>query len=155
MRSLATILLLFLMTQLAHAQLNRWSFDDLDSLQAVEERDVMVFLKADWCRYCKVMENSVFQDESISRELNESYWLVTFDGESERPVSFLGKTYQFRPTGLKTGIHELAGYLGEIDGKIAFPTLVVLKPEGEIVFQYSSFLNKKQMLLLMRELAAR
>ena len=155
MRSLFTISMLFLSIQLAHAQLNRWTFNELDSLQHVEERDVMVFLKADWCRYCKVMENSIFQDEAVSRELNNKFWLVTFDGESDLPVSFMGKTFQFKPTGLNTGIHELAEYLGGINGKVSFPTLVVVKPNGELIFQHNSFLNKKQMLLLTRELALR
>ena len=92
-----TISMLFLSIQLANAQLNRWTFDELDSLQAVEERDVMVFLKADWCRYCKVMENSVFQDEAVSRELNNKFWLVTFDGESKLPVSLWERHFGSNP----------------------------------------------------------
>ena len=152
MRKLAVISLLLISFQWAQAQLKSWSFNDLDSLQGVEQRDIMIFMKAEWCKFCKVMENKVFQEKEVSDMLNESFWVVIFDGESNEQVRFRGKTYSFLPTGNNTGVHEFAVYLADSSGKVSYPTLAVISPEEGIIFRYHSFLNKRQMLELGKHL---
>ena len=39
-----------------HAQPRRVSFAELDSLQRVEQRNVLVFIHTDWCKYCQILK---------------------------------------------------------------------------------------------------
>lgn len=152
MKYLLTISLILLTLVQVKAQVRSNSFDELDSLQSVESRDIMVFLRTDWCKYCKTMERSVFSQKELGQRINDNFWFVAFDGESQSPITFMAKQYEFKPTGLETGIHELAEAIGTIDGQVSFPSLVVIKQSGEVVFQFSGFLNKKRMVVLLDQL---
>lgn len=121
--------------------LQHYDFGDLDALQAEEARPVFVFFQADWCRYCKAMEQTTFRQPDIIQDLNERFYFVSFNGESQSPVSFGGRTYHFRPTGRRTGTHDLASHLGRIDGKLIYPILVILDQRYEIQFRYAGFLD--------------
>lgn len=152
MKWLLTISLILLPLFQVKAQVRSNSFDQLDSLQSVEPRDVMVFLRTDWCKYCKTMERSVFSQKEVGQRINDNFWFVAFNGESQSRITFMGKQYEFKPTGLETGIHELAEAIGTIDGQVSFPSLVIIKPSGEVVFQFSGFLNKKRMVVVLDQL---
>lgn len=155
MKKFLIISLMILGLEQSYAQLNTWSFESIDSLQKVEERDVMVFLHAPWCRYCKVMERSVLANKQVQEALNNNFWFVSFNGESEESIEFMGQSFHFRPTGKGTGIHQLAEAIGTVDGKVSFPTVVILSADGEIRFQHNAMLNKKQMLVLSSQLTER
>lgn len=153
MKWLLTISLIVLTAQLSCAQVKSWRFDQLDSLQKVEARDVMVFLTADWCKYCKTMERKVFSDQSVGEKINDDYWFIQFNGESQETITFRGEEYNFRPTGLDIGVHELAEAIASVDGEVSYPTLVVIQPSGDITFQHGGFLNKKSMVMILDQLA--
>ncbi len=134
------------------AQEEHVTFQMLDSLQQVEKRKVMVFIHADWCRFCKVMKTKVFTDKQVASRITKDYYFVSFDGESKEPIEFRGYQFNFLPTGKKTGVHELAQQLGTIDGKLEYPTLVVLNSDYEIIFQHNAFLRKKELLKITDKL---
>ncbi len=136
---------------LTQAQIYR-QFEDLDSLQRIEQRKVMVFIHTDWCNYCKTMENKVFKEESIQQRLDNEYYFIELNAEQEEPIKFRGYTFKFKPSGPTTGIHELAETLGTINGVLNYPTLVVLNSRYDILFQYDAFLNKKAVRKLMDEM---
>jgi len=150
MRSLFTILLL-LMTFAVKSQgeLQVHSFESLDSLQQQEQRPVLVFIHTDWCKFCKAMKARVFTDEKVQATLDNEFYFVMLDGESRAPIKFRGHTFNFRPTGNNVGVHELAEAIGTIEGKLEYPTLVVMNSTYEILFQHAAFLNKKQLLRVL------
>ncbi|MXV37969.1 thioredoxin fold domain-containing protein [Flavobacteriaceae bacterium Ap0902] len=125
------------------SQLKEYSFPEIDSLQQVEPRKTVVFIHTSWCTYCSMMNKSVFGDEKIADILNEKYYYVPLDAEGEKNIDFAGKTFKFIPNGMNTGIHELATALGTIDGKLSYPTLVILNEKYEIVFQYGGLLDRE------------
>jgi thioredoxin-related protein len=100
--------------------LKKYDFHQLDSLLSLEERPIAVFLHADWCKFCKNMKQTTFQNKEVIALLNNNYYFFSFDG-------------------------ELASSLGTINGELAFPTFVILNSEYEIIFQYNSFLTGTDM----------
>ena len=134
---------------LPRESLNHYPFDQLDSLQQVEPRPVAVFLHAPWCRYCRNMEQTTFADPQVISRLNESYYFVSFDGESQAPVHFRGHTFRFLPKGRKSGTHELAQALGAMDGQLVYPAFVILNTKYEVLFQYNAFLSGRDMASLL------
>lgn len=134
------------------AQLNLVQFEQVDSLQKVEKRNVIVFIHTDWCKYCKVMHNKTFKNENVIKLLNDKFYFIDFDAEEKRKIVFNNATFDYKPNGSSSGIHELAVQLGTINGQISYPTLCVLNEKNEIIFQYSSFLNAKDLLKILEKL---
>lgn len=128
------------------------TFSEIDSLQQVAPKPVVVFLHTDWCTICHAMQATTFADERVVQMLDESFYFVSFNAESEKPIYFHGHTYRFRPTGLNTGAHELAEQLGKVDGKMAFPTTCILRPRYEVVFRHNSYLGADGMVEVLEEI---
>lgn len=96
------------------------------------------------------MKNTTFLDQKVSELLDTKFYFVSFDGESEQDVNFLGHTFKYKPTGRKTGVHELAEQLGTKNGTVTYPTITFLNQQFEILYQHNAFLsarNLEQMLL--------
>lgn len=142
---LNTLLLFCLFSVNTIAQLNHYSFEQIDSLQQIEARPVVIFIQTDWCQYCKAMEQTTFQNKTIIEQLNSDFYFINFNGEEERDITFRGHIFKFKPTGHHTGVHELAEQLGSINGKLSFPTLCILNEDDEIIFQYGAFLKVKDL----------
>ena len=53
-----------------------YSFQEVDSLQQLSPRPVMVFVHTDWCKYCLMMEETTFKNEELIRELNLNFYCV-------------------------------------------------------------------------------
>lgn len=125
------------------------SFEHIGSLQHKHSRPLVVFISADWCGYCKVMKNKVFKNPSVAQKLAEDFYYTELNGEWPDPIVFSNKTYHFHQTGLGTGTHELATLLGTMEGKLSYPTLVILNADDEILYRYSGYLNSKELLELL------
>ena len=124
----------------ASQKLQQFSFSQLDSLMVIQQRPVAVFLHAEWCKYCKNMEQTTFQNESVTHLLNERYYFISFDGEQKEKVIFNNHTFDYKPNGRNSGTHQLATALGTVEGILAYPTFIILNPKYEIIFQYNGFL---------------
>ena len=133
----------------AQPRLNTVNFEDLPTLQASKEKPVLVFLTADWCRYCKNVEQTSFRDPEIVKQLNEEFYVVIFDIESRKPIEFKGQEYRYKSTGLNTGVHELAEKIGTIEGVLNTPTFVVMDSALNIVFQYGGYMDSQQIKSLL------
>lgn len=145
-KHIAVLCLLLALSNDTIAQPATYSFAAIDTLQQADPRPVVVFIHTDWCRFCSAMKTGTFTDEAVVEVLNEHFYFVDFDGESTRPVIFKGRTYNHKPTGANTGVHELAEVLGSINGKIAYPTLCILNSDYEIIFQHNSFMNADELM---------
>jgi len=123
--TIALIVLFGLLGVRTQAQTNLWtSFEDLTDSLRKERRPVLVFIHTDWCTYCKMMELRTFSDASVASKLQEKFYCVRLNAEETQPITFLQRTYKFKPTGVKTGVHELAQVLGTEKGKLSYPTTV-------------------------------
>ncbi len=134
------------------SQLKKYPFEEIENLQKNHSRNVVIFIHADWCQYCKTMQNTTFKNEKIINLLNEKFYFTELDAEEKRDITFFGKTFRYKPNGKSTGIHELAETLGNIHGKVSYPSIIILNPENEIIFQYDGFLNTEHFLQLLIKL---
>lgn len=133
------------------AQLNRVQFEQIDSLQTMEKRNVIVFIHTDWCKYCTVMKSKTFKNKEVIKTLNEKFYFIDFNAEKKRKIAFNHSTFAFKPNGANSGVHELATELGTIKNQISYPVLCILNSKNEIVFQHNSFLNAKDLLLILEK----
>ncbi|MEM8888801.1 MAG: thioredoxin family protein [Bacteroidota bacterium] len=131
-------------------ELNWTSFEELAELQRKEARPLMVFIHADWCKFCLMQENNTFSDKEIADYLNENYYVLKLNGESKEAIRFLGREYNFTSSGAGTGQHQLAELLGKVEGSLTYPTTVMLSPEFQLKGREVGFLNSDAFIALLR-----
>lgn len=145
------ILLIFaLLPTLGFSQLKSHVIETIPQLQKENPKPVVVFLYADWCRYCKAMENTTLKKKGVVNQLNNNYYFVRFDGEQQEDVTLGGRTYTFKPSGNETGIHELAQALATVDGQVNYPTVVIVNEQFEILYQYAGYMRADEMEKLLK-----
>ena len=132
--------------------LNEYTFEQAQKLQKEDVRPYLIFIYTDWCRYCQGMKMTTFLDKDVIKTLNEDYYFVFLNAEEQRDIHFSGTTFVYQPTGIKTGIHELAEALGTIEGELNYPSTVILNARDEIVFQFGAYLSKKELLRVLNRL---
>ncbi|WP_231374035.1 thioredoxin family protein [Aureivirga marina] len=143
------LIVVSLLPLLAFSQIKTTTFEQIDSIQKTNPRNIIVFIHTDWCKYCQSMKQTTFKNKKVAQKLNNHFWFIDFNAEEKRDIEFVGHTFKFKPTGRKTGIHELAEQLGTINGKIAYPTLCILNEKYEIIFQYNQFLSEEDLLKVL------
>lgn len=99
-----------------------------------------------------MMENSTFKNSEVIRLLNTDFYFISLDAESKEDIHFNNHNFQFKPNGQNTGIHELATALATIDSQVVYPTVTILEPDFSIVFQKHSFLNAKELLVVLKKI---
>ena len=134
------------------SQIVSQSFEKLHVLQRTQSRFVVVFIHTDWCKYCQAMKNTTFKDKEIAALLNQNFWFVDLNAEEKSDITYNGQTYKFRPTGYNTGIHELVEKFTMPNGEAAYPSICILNPDFEIIFQYNQFLSINDLRLLLNNL---
>jgi len=128
------------------------TFEKADTLMREEARPLLIFLHAPWCRYCEAMKGLTFKNREIQQMLEEDFYFVSFDGESREKVVFGGQSFGFEPSGAGTGTHQLARQLGEVEGRLTYPTLVFVDPEYRILFSWNAFLPPDQLKEVLKKI---
>ena len=124
---------------------NKTSFNDLDRLFAVEDRPVVVFFHAEWCKFCHQMKQTTLSDNGISNSLDSNFYFIPFDVETREDVQYSGQVFSYNPTGTNTGIHEIALELTTIEDQIELPALCVFHSQNEVLFQHNGLMSVEEL----------
>lgn len=151
-RLLIVLMMVFVATIIGSAQLRSHRFEELDSLQNLSPKPVLVFIQTNWCRYCAQMKLTTLKNKQVIQLLNESFYFIPFNAEQKEPVFFAKHRFNYVPTGKNTGYHELAEELATINRSISYPTVSVLNSKNEIIYQYSGMLTTTEMQRLLKKL---
>ncbi|MHA6248207.1 thioredoxin family protein [Pontibacter sp. CAU 1760] len=148
MRFLLILLLSFGLHPKVQAQSIKWTaFEELQAKLRTEKKPLLIFIETDWCKYCKLQQNTTFSDPMLVQELNKNFYCLRLDAEHRQPIRFLNRTYQ--PT--STGYHELAELLAMEGGTVSFPTTLLLDMNLQLYQRFRGFIAAKE---LRRELKA-
>jgi len=132
-----------------YSQLKQYQFEDIDSLQNIEQRNVFVFIHTDWCKYCQLMKNTTLKSRDVVDKLNKNYYFISHNGEEKRNITIDGKIFKYKPTGLNTGMHQLSKEIATLNNTVSYPTICILNPQKEIVFQHNNYLGVKDLLAVL------
>ena len=145
------LIFLFFATQY-HAQLKKYSFAQVEALQKIEERPVMVFVTADWCSYCQMTKIKTFENAEIIKNINEKFYFIELNQNEKETIHFMGKTYQYISNGYKTGSHELAQALTKNNVENLYPTTIVYDRKNQLLFKKQEFLKIEDVVILSKSL---
>lgn len=113
-----------------------YSFNQLDSLQKIEKKNIIVFVSVNWCSYCKAMDQTVFKEPGIIKLLDQQYYLVRLNAEDQTPIVYQKHQFSFNPS---LGFHEMAILLAGKQ-KLTFPSIYILNMDNEILYQHKGFM---------------
>lgn len=124
---------------------------ELERQQKLEPRPVLLFLTAEWCTYCRRVEQTAFKDKKLIDELNTSFYTVLFDIEHREQISWMSQVYRYKPSGVNTGVHSLAEHLGTIDGVLNTPTFIMMDGDLNILYRYGGFMDTEQVYAMLMQ----
>lgn len=140
---------LFMSLQTSKAQTISWTdFESLGDSLRQTPKPLLIFVKAKWCKYCKMQENSTFKDKKLQKVLNENFYCLKLDAESTKTIKFLNRTYQSS----QTAYHQLAEYLAKSKGEVTLPTTLIFDKKFRPVGKWTSFVKSDILLELISKL---
>ncbi|MEL6972496.1 MAG: thioredoxin fold domain-containing protein [Bacteroidota bacterium] len=131
-------------TSLAITDWNAWETKPETEIQG---RKTLVYVYTNWCSLCKKMEAEAFTDSVIQALITDQFTIVGLDAENKEPLNFKGETYEYVRKG-KLGYHELAAHL--LDGRLAFPSVIFLSEEGEVIQTIHAYQGQQHFEMLLR-----
>lgn len=126
---------------------NWLTFEQLEDSLSVKQKKVFIDFTTDWCTYCRKMDKVVFTKPALVKLLNDEYYSVRFDAETNKEVQFGGQTFindQLKKS--RTPVHQIAQLLALRGGQFAPPTLVLLNEEFEVTARYFEYMDSKKLL---------
>ncbi len=107
-----------------------YSWEQATELAKNDKKKLLVFIYSENCNWCKLMEDSTFNEPHIASYINENYYAVKFDAQHKEPISFKGEEYNYVEQKIG-GYHEFAAAL--TGGKLVFPMSVFVDEEGRVL----------------------
>jgi len=136
------------------AKINWLTLEEAQALNKTTPKKIMVDLYTEWCGPCKRMMQETFTDPQLIKYLNENFYAVKFNAESQAPVNFKGKLYsnpKFNPAKSprqRNAVHEYTRTTG-IRG---YPTLIIYNPQVEIIDRIVGMQKASQVMRKLKKL---
>lgn len=105
------------------------TYEEAQKLTAKKPRKIFIDVYTDWCGWCKKMDANTLSDPQIGNYLNEKYYAVKLNAESDKKTTYKGKEMTER---------ELASKVFKATG---FPTTVYLDEKENVLQPISSYLE--------------
>lgn len=114
--------------------------------QKKEPKKILVYFHAQWCPVCKRM-NKTYENQEVAKYINEHYYAVKFDVESNEQVDYQGKTYtnpNYKPNAeIKYGGNGAYNEFPRAMGVRAFPTMVLFDEDGNPITSFPGYFSPK------------
>jgi len=131
-------------------EINWMSFEEAQKAQKKEPRKIFVDAYTVWCGPCKMLDKNTFHNKDVADYVNENYYAVKFNAEGNETINFNGETYT--NPGYDTSKkgrnsqHELSGHFGIR----AYPTLIYLDEEGNLLAPIPGYQTPTQLELYLK-----
>ena len=123
-----------------------FTFSEVEKIYRQNPKPIVVFISTDWCKICHGMKTTSLKNKEVIKLLNKKFYFIKLNGEEKEDITFLEKTFVYKPTGTNTGVHELANELAaDVKKRIAYPTTTILNSNFEIDAQFIGFYNSKKL----------
>jgi thiol-disulfide isomerase/thioredoxin len=119
------------------------NFEQLEDSLVKQPKKVFIDFYADWCVYCKKMEQAAFRDAEVISKLNQSYYAVKMNVESTDTINFGGEVLMNQELGTKRSpVHDMALRLTSRKGRpFSLPAIILLNENFEVEARYFRYLS--------------
>lgn len=123
------------------------SFEQLEDSLAASPKKVFIDFYTDWCTYCRKMDKVVFTKPEVIDLINEQYYAVRFDAESEAAFTFGGKTFvNDQIDQSRNPVHQIAQLLALRGGEFVPPVMLVLDEDFKVTARYFEYMSSRRLL---------
>lgn len=105
-----------------------WSFNSGLEAARRQKKPIVVDFYADWCHWCKVMEETTFADAQISKKLNRDYIAVKIDTQKNETITYQGNNYTPMTFAQAVGVEGL-------------PTVLFLDRDGKPITRLGGYIR--------------
>ncbi|MBP6574631.1 MAG: thioredoxin family protein [Flavobacteriales bacterium] len=129
----------------------KWvSIEEAQTLVKKSPRPIMIDVHTSWCGPCKMLEAKTFSDPRLAEYVNKHFYAVKFNAESGNPVTFKDQVLtnpDFNPanTAGRNGTHQLTYAIANVQGRIAYPTVVYMDSDLNVLAPVQGYLTPDQM----------
>ena len=128
------------------------TFEELETALTRVPKKVLVHFYADWCVYCKKMENKVYTKPDIVEALSKEYYAVKFDVEATDTIHFGGRTFTNENYGKqRVAYHQIPELLtGYSSTDLALPATVILDSTFQIEKRFFRYIPPREMRRILK-----
>jgi len=136
------LLPVFIFSQNKKQKVVALSFVQLQDSMSINPKPVLLKIETDWCVYCKMQEAQILKNDSLQQLLSSNFYFVKMDAESKEDIKFNGRTYSFHAV---NKVHYLAETLGTESGKLAYPVMIVLDNNYQVLYRNHGMVQSKDL----------
>ncbi len=140
--------LLIVTQSIAQDKIHWMTIEEAQEAVKKEPKKILIDVYTDWCGPCKMMMKNTFTNPGIVSYINKNYYAVKFNAEGPDPVTFKGHTFQnqnYDPNRRgRNGTHDFTKGIAPVNGKIAYPTIVYMDEDLNIISPVQGYLQPQQ-----------
>ncbi len=121
------------------------SLDEASKIAEKSGKKIMVDIYTNWCGWCKIMDQKTFTNPEVIKQINENYVAVKLNAESKDSLVYKGIKFGFNP---EKRANQLAYLL--LNGKMSYPTTVILNEKSEILTPIAGFIEPQVMVKVLK-----
>jgi thioredoxin-related protein len=128
----------------------KWvTIEEAQALAKKAPKPLFVDVYTSWCGPCKMLDRNTFSDPRVADYVNKHFYAVKFNAESGDPVTFKGQKLvnpDFNPanTGGRNGTHQLTMTIANVQGRIAYPTVVYMDSDLNVLAPVQGYMTPDQ-----------
>jgi thioredoxin-related protein len=129
----------------------KWvTMEQAQELVKKDPKPIFIDVYTNWCGPCKMLDRNTFSDPQVAAYINRHFHAVKFNAESGDPVTFNGQRYENpdydpgRAQG-RNGTHRLTYAIANVNGRIAYPTIVYMDSELNVLTPVQGYMTPEQM----------
>ncbi len=126
----------------------KWmSMPEALELNKTVNKKIFIDVYTNWCGPCKMLDKNTFGNEVIREKLSKYFIPVKFNAEGNDIINFDDSTFvnQNPDAPPRMGTHDFTPYIASTQRGIAYPTMVFLNEDLEMIQPIQGYLNAEQL----------
>ena len=132
-------------------QINWITFEQLSDSLISKPKKVFIDFYADWCQQCKNMQKNVFTDTNVINELNNNYYSVKMNVETNDTIVFGDQIFVNERRDKRNPVHQIPLLMASrTDKPFSLPAMVIFDENFSPIARYFQFIDAEQLLLILK-----
>jgi thioredoxin-related protein len=145
------IILVLIGYNLNAQEINWVTFEEAVNLQKKAPKKIIMDVYTNWGGPCKMLDRNTFQNKDVADYVNKHYYAVKFNAEGNDVVNYNGREFSnpnYNPAlaNRRNSAHQLSRYF-QIR---AYPTIIFLDEEANLIFPLTGYKTVPQMELYLK-----